>query len=235
MFLPRPGLIPAGTRQIPESWFRRLDAYLRAITLRNSGTTRVQIGPGGSTVETKDVRRGGGSGSSEPQPFEVLPASDEDGPKVKVYRWSRMMGIQNAAVEINWLDFAFDVEAGSIVWLKLSVTGETIDSADIIVSDVDAWTDGSDYPDDAFPLMHQLEEYTVEEGEETFTNVSVIAIRLLLAEIVAAASTEEPGAGIEIGETPCKILQRWTGEIMLFPCLVTGGVISLFPDKWGKS
>ena len=74
--LQRPGILPAGARQIPQSWFVRLDAYLKALTGHDSKDVRVNQGPGGTTYSIRTTET---IQPDPPHPFQVIKGPIQDG------------------------------------------------------------------------------------------------------------------------------------------------------------
>jgi len=103
--LQRPGILPAGAKKIPQSWFERLDAYLKAITGQSSAGVRVKIGPGGTSYT---VLSNGTPPVTIPEtPFQVVvgPNSNSDGsgePQIGVTSDSHVMN--SADKDVNEID-----------------------------------------------------------------------------------------------------------------------------------
>lgn len=112
------------------SWGSRVVRYLRAITPRPSASILPSVGSGGTTFAARAQRR-----LRDPRhPFQILDASDSDGPKVTVHLDSWLMKSRRAndVVTITGLDSAFSVSVGDFIWIQIGVVaGDVTGSASI--------------------------------------------------------------------------------------------------------
>lgn len=129
----RPGIITSEAKQIPQSWFERLDAYLKALTSQASKDVIPKMGLGGTSF-TLRAQNSTYSAQSE-TPFQIIAvpkAQPTDIQQIGVNFFSAVFqslgvsdeisisGLLSADPPESWDSGAFDLPAiGDKIWLQI--------------------------------------------------------------------------------------------------------------------
>ncbi len=223
----RPGLIPAGAKQIPATWFVKLDNYLKAITGRSSAGVRVNVAPGGTTYDV--LKNVGLASVVVPRAFQVIAGPKTSGstgnPQIGVIADSHVINSAdkdtNEEDNSDWGLLTDDApdddpgwfvvpEIGSKIWLQFTFDADgnlTDISLEYGVVGTDQW---DEYPD---PISINTDDESNPYQE---------FYHLLIAEVTDPEQDPRPGFQVTFSDgTAAQVTQILNTNVELVPAATT--------------